>query len=73
MDSEDEDGQEGDDDEGDVDSDDELLAGLDADPEVGRCVRNLSLLLVDVVWLLGWLGAVPSPWWRGMCIRSFVC
>ena len=34
VDSEDEDGQEGGDDEGDVDSDDELLAGLDADPEV---------------------------------------
>lgn len=35
MDSEDEDGQEEEGgDEGDVDSDDELLAGLDADPEV---------------------------------------
>eukprot|EP00752_Nemacystus_decipiens_P012718 g11269.t1 len=37
VESEDEDGQDGEgDDEGDVDSDDELLAGLDADPEISR-------------------------------------
>lgn len=49
MDSEDEDGQEGEgDDEGDVDSDDELLAGLDADPEVFNPTNFFLLLVVSL-------------------------
>lgn len=48
VDSDGEDDEDGEEDEGDVDSDDELLAGLDADPEVVNTLLLLLLLSIDV-------------------------
>lgn len=55
VDSDDDEEDEDEEDEGDVDSDDEMLAGLDADPEVGA-VACLPLAVVCVLRLVPFRG-----------------